>query len=67
MAKVFGEPGRNAAEQSFKQTKRVLLTAFWSMGPLAAIFGYALSGLFPMPKMSLLAVLSAFAGLSGLM
>jgi hypothetical protein len=55
MAQVFGEPGRNAAEQSFKQTKRVLMIAMCSIGALTALAGYALSGVLPIPKFSLTA------------
>jgi hypothetical protein len=67
MARVFGEPGRNAAEKSHKETRRVLLTAFVGMGLFAVIWGYTLNGLFPMPKLSLVGAVLAFAIVVALM
>src|SRR5947207_1752168 len=47
MAQVFGEPGRNVAEESFRQTKNVLLVAMCAVGALGLIVGYAFGGVFP--------------------
>ena len=41
MAHVFGEPGRNAAEESYKRTQRFLLIAFVGIAALSAIWGFA--------------------------
>src|SRR2546430_4688304 len=57
MAQIFGEPGRNAAEKSFQQTKQVLRTTLCSIGALTALAGYALSGVLPIPRFSLTATL----------
>jgi hypothetical protein len=46
MAQVFGEPGRNAAEQSFRQTKQVLGIAVCTIAAIAVIVGYMLGARF---------------------
>jgi hypothetical protein len=48
MAQVFGESGRNAAEQSHTHTKRLLVVAFVGIAALAFIEGYAIGAAFPM-------------------
>jgi hypothetical protein len=52
MAQIFGEPSRNAAEQSFKHTKRLVAFGMGVMAVLAAIGGYALSAVLPIPNLS---------------
>jgi hypothetical protein len=52
MAQVFGEPGRNAAEESFRQTRNVLVAAMCAIGALGVIGGYALGGVFPIRHFS---------------
>jgi hypothetical protein len=47
MAQVFGESGRNAAEESFRQTRNVLMVAMCAIGALGMTFGYAFGGVFP--------------------
>ena len=47
MAQVFGESGRNAAEESHKQTKKLLLVAFGGIGALGFLGGYAIGAAFP--------------------
>jgi Nuclease-related domain len=47
MAQVFGQPSRNAAEQSFRQTKNVLVVAMCIIGGLGVIGGYAIGAAFP--------------------
>lgn len=57
MARVFGEPSRNAAEQSFKHTKRLLIAAFCSIAALGVLGGYAFGARFPFRELSLPLVL----------
>ncbi len=47
MAKVFGEAGRNAAEQFHLRTKRLLIAGFTGIAALALIGGYAIGAAFP--------------------
>lgn len=47
MARVIGESGRNAAEESHKQTRRFLLVAFVGVAVLSVIWGFALGAAFP--------------------
>jgi hypothetical protein len=47
MAQVFGESGRNAAEQVHARTKRLLLAGFVAIAALAFIGGYAIGAAFP--------------------
>jgi hypothetical protein len=67
MAKVFGEPSRNAAEQSFKHTKRLLIAALCSIGGLGVLGGYAFGARFPFKELSLPLVLLINALLWALM
>ena len=46
MAQIFGEPGRNAAEESHKRTRRFLLVALVGIAVLSLIGGFALGGAF---------------------
>ena len=46
MAQVFGELGRNAAEESHKRTRRFLLVALVGIAVLSLIGGFALGGAF---------------------
>jgi hypothetical protein len=52
MAQVFGEPGRNAAEESFRQTKNVLVVAMCAIGALGVIGGYVFGRVFPIRHFS---------------
>jgi hypothetical protein len=52
MAQIFGEPSRNAAEQSFKHTKRLLGFGMGIMAVAAAIGGYGVSAVLPIPRFS---------------
>jgi len=52
MAQVFGEPGRNAAEESFKKTRNVLVVAMCAVGALGLIVGCAFGGVFPIRHFS---------------
>lgn len=52
MAQVFGEPGRNAAEESFRQTKNVLVVVTCAIGALGVIVGYAFGDVFPIRHFS---------------
>jgi hypothetical protein len=52
MAQVFGEPGRNAAEGSFRQKRNVLVVAMCAAGALGLFVGYAFSGVFPIRHFS---------------
>lgn len=47
MARVFGEPSRNAAEQSHKHTKRLLVAGFVGSAALAFLGGYVIGAAFP--------------------
>ena len=47
MAQVFGESGRNAAEESYKQTKKLLVVAFAGIAALGFLGGYAMGAAFP--------------------
>ena len=47
MAQVFGESGRNAAEESHKKTKKLLVVAFAGIGALGFLGGYAIGAAFP--------------------
>jgi len=47
MAQIYGEPSRNAAEQSFKRTKSLLVAAFVAIGTLGVLGGYGLGAVFP--------------------
>ena len=51
MARVFGEAGRNAAEESYKTTRRFLLIAFLSIAALSAIWGIALGSVLPLTRL----------------
>ncbi len=51
MAQVFGEPGRNAAEESYKTTRRFLLIAFLSIAALSVIWGFALGSVLPLTRL----------------
>jgi hypothetical protein len=53
MAQLFGTSGRNAAEESRKRTKRLLVVAFCSIGALALFAGYAIGAVFPIRRLSL--------------
>jgi hypothetical protein len=44
VAKVFGEAGRNAAEESYRLTRRFLLVTLVGIAVLSLIEGPALSG-----------------------
>src|SRR5438552_17017408 len=52
MARIFGEAGRNAAEESYKITRRFLLIAFLSIAALSAIWGFALGSVLPLTRLS---------------
>jgi predicted acyltransferase len=47
----FGEPSRNAAEESYKRTRRFLLVAFVGIAVLSLIGGFALGGVFPIARL----------------
>jgi uncharacterized membrane protein len=47
MAQIFGEPGRNAAEESYRQTRRFLMITLIGIAVLSAIWGFALGAAFP--------------------
>jgi hypothetical protein len=47
MAQVFGQSGRNAAEESHKQTKKLLIIAFGGIAALGFLAGYAIGAAFP--------------------
>jgi hypothetical protein len=47
MAHVFGESGRSAAEESHKQTKKLLVVAFVGIAALGFLGGYAIGAVFP--------------------
>ena len=47
MARVFGQSGRNAAEESHKQTKKFLIVAFAGIAALGFLAGYAVGAAFP--------------------
>src|SRR5438552_1735456 len=47
MAQIFGEPSRNAAEQSFRRTRRLFVAAFVAIGALATLGGYGIGAAFP--------------------
>jgi Nuclease-related domain len=47
MARVIGEFGRNAAEESYKRTRRFLLIALVGIAVLSVICGFALGAAFP--------------------
>jgi len=47
MAQVFGASGRNAAEESHKQTKKLLIVAFAGIAALGFLGGYAIGAAFP--------------------
>jgi hypothetical protein len=64
MAQLFGIPGRNAAEESHKRTKRLLVVAFCSIGALALLAGYAIGAAFPMRGFSLGQALTVDASLA---
>jgi hypothetical protein len=53
MAQVFGEPGRNAAEESFRHTKRLLVAAFCAIAALGFLGGYAIHAIFLIRAFSL--------------
>jgi hypothetical protein len=48
MAQVFGKSGRNAAEQSHKRTKTLLVYAFCGIAGLGFLGGYAFGATFPL-------------------
>src|SRR6266478_6466415 len=47
MAQIFGEPGGNAAEESYTQTRRFLMITLIGIAVLSAIWGFALGAAFP--------------------
>lgn len=47
MAQVFGESGRNAAEQSHYHTKRLFAAVFVGIAALAFVGGYTVGAVFP--------------------
>jgi hypothetical protein len=47
MAQVFGESGRNAAEESHHQTKKLLAVGFVGIAALGFLGGYAMGAAFP--------------------
>jgi Mn2+/Fe2+ NRAMP family transporter len=47
MAQVFGEAGRNAAEESYRRTRRFLLVTLVGIAVLSLIEGFALGAAFP--------------------
>ena len=53
MAQVFGEPGRNAAEESFKRTKGLLIAAFCAIATLGFLGGYAIAAILLVRMVSL--------------
>jgi len=63
MAQVFGEPGRNAAEESYKQTRRFLLVAFVAIAILSAIWGFALGSALPLKGLAWPGAVSIFVAL----
>src|SRR5436190_1535730 len=58
MAQIFGEPGRNAAEESHKRTRRFLLVAFLGIAVLSAIWGFALGSLLRITRLPWLIAVS---------
>src|SRR5437667_8676364 len=58
MAQVFGEPGRNAAEESHKRTRRFLLVAFLGIAVLSAIWGFALGSVLRITRLPWLIAVS---------
>jgi hypothetical protein len=46
MAQIFGEPSRNAAEQSSKRTRKLLTAAIAAIGALGALGGYGIGAAF---------------------
>jgi len=63
MAQVFGQPSRNAAEQSFKHTKRLVAFGMAVIAVFGAIGGYALSAVLPFFSCLAAVVITAFAWL----
>jgi hypothetical protein len=53
MAQVFGMPGRNAAEESHKRTKRVLAYGFYGTAALALLGGYVIGAALPIRGLGL--------------
>ncbi len=51
MAQVFGKAGRNAAEESYKRTRRFLLVAFVGIAVLSLIGGFALGSVLPIARL----------------
>src|SRR6266478_3409797 len=47
MAQIFGEPGGNAAEESYTQTRRFLMITLIGIAVLSAIWGFALGAALP--------------------
>jgi hypothetical protein len=47
MAQFFGEPSRNADQQAFKRTRKLLIVAFVAIGTLATLGGYGIGAAFP--------------------
>src|SRR6266436_4762959 len=60
MAHVFGEPGRNAAEESHKRTRRFLVVAFLGIVVLSAIWGFALGSVLPVTRLPRSIAVSVF-------
>src|ERR1041385_1714367 len=56
MAQVFGESGRNAAEESHRQTKRLLIAAFAGLAGLGFLAGSAIALALWLSKFRLLLV-----------
>jgi hypothetical protein len=50
MARVIGESGRNAAEESYRQTRRFLLVALIGIAVLSVIWGFTLGTAFPIRR-----------------
>jgi hypothetical protein len=57
MAQVFGNSGRNAAEESHKRTKRMLTYGFCGIAALALLGGYAFGAALPIRGFGLARVL----------
>jgi hypothetical protein len=65
VAKVFGEAGRNAAEESYRLTRRFLLVTLVGIAVLSLIEGLALSAAFPIRLLNWRTVVVIFVLFSG--
>ena len=52
MAQTFGEPSRDAAEESLKRSKRLLAVAFVAIAAFGLVAGYACGAAFPISFLS---------------